>query len=293
MQSLALRSFIRAFQQDNSDKADATYNKFLYAGILALTTFGHAIIIQRLIAASQHLGTKCRIGVSSLIYRKALKLSKSDSDQTNVGKMINLLSSDVNRFINGLNLLHFLYIAPAQFLISSYLLWQELGVACFGGIGAILLLLPLQVYVGRVGMYFRTRISKRTDERGRFLNEIIRGIRLIKMYTWEEPFAKTLAKLRRLEVSLLQKRMYMKGIFMALDYTATKLISFCALVLYMLMGNPITADKAFFAFSLFNALLSTALAKLPLAASHGGELITTFARFEVKIRKFRFSSQKS
>ena len=45
-------------------------------------------------------------------------------------------------------------------------------------------------------MRFRNEIAKSTDERSMLVNEIVVGIKLIKMFTWEIPFFKMVAKIR-------------------------------------------------------------------------------------------------
>ena len=57
--------------------------------------------------------------------------------------------------------------------------------------------------MGKVFSRLRLETAKRTDERIRIMNEIIAGMRVIKMYTWEKPFAKLIELCRRYFTSLI------------------------------------------------------------------------------------------
>ena len=51
--------------------------------------------------------------------------------------------------------------------------------------------------LGRVFSRLRLRTATKTDERIRTMNEILTGMQVIKMYTWEKPFARIVELCRK------------------------------------------------------------------------------------------------
>ena len=51
--------------------------------------------------------------------------------------------------------------------------------------------------MGRLFLNVRTNTAKLTDGRIRIMNEIITGMRVIKMYAWEKSFAELVSEARK------------------------------------------------------------------------------------------------
>lgn len=51
--------------------------------------------------------------------------------------------------------------------------------------------------MGKMTAKYRYDVVKQTDARIRMLNEIIRGIQIVKLYAWEKPFTKLIQQIRK------------------------------------------------------------------------------------------------
>ena len=67
----------------------------------------------------------------------------------------------------------------------------------------------------------RHETAKKTDKRITLMREIINGIKVIKMYTWEKPFASLIAIARREEIKIIKKSSILKMLNFAFYYVAS------------------------------------------------------------------------
>lgn len=57
--------------------------------------------------------------------------------------MVNLLSNDVNRLDYSVFTIHYIWIAPLQTILVSYLLYKAVNLAAVAGVLALLAFLPI------------------------------------------------------------------------------------------------------------------------------------------------------
>ena len=124
----------------------------------------------------------------------------------------------------------------------------------------ILAFVPLQSWIGKKFSQFRSETAKKTDERIRIMSEIIQGIKVIKMYAWEHSFAKLIEEARKAEINVIQKACFYKAFNMSFFFTSARLVMALIFLTYVLMGEILTAEKAFLTLALYNvARLSMSL----------------------------------
>jgi len=203
---------------------------------------------------SQRIGMRFRVAFSSLIYRKAVKLSQSAFETSTTGQMVNLLSNDVGRFDLAFIFIHYLWLSPLLLLVVLYLSYRIVGWVIFLGCVVLVSMIPFQIWMARKFSQFRLETAKKTDVRIRLMNEIISGIRVVKMYAWENSFAKLVNNARSAETAVTFKSCLFRTINLVVYYTTAETVLVIMLLPIVLSGISVTPEMVFLPLSWINAI---------------------------------------
>ncbi|KAJ3584308.1 hypothetical protein NHX12_014804 [Muraenolepis orangiensis] len=257
-----LLEYFEAYQYDDALDPKPAY---LYATGISLSVLTAMVILHLFLFKLQSNGMRIRVALSHMIYKKALRLSSSATAQTTTGQIVNLLSTDVNKFDELSIFLHYLWVGPLNVVVVVALLWSVIGPSCLAGCVVLLFLMPLQSLSGKLFSKFSREMAVLTDSRILTMNEVVSGIRIIKMYAWEKPFAALVSAVRQEEVSKVMNGSYLRAFNMAFSFSASKLIVFITFSIYVTLGNIITASRVFYTVALYNSLRLTATLFFPAA----------------------------
>uniref|UniRef100_A0A8L2UKX0 ATP binding cassette subfamily C member 4 n=1 Tax=Rattus norvegicus TaxID=10116 RepID=A0A8L2UKX0_RAT len=280
VQPIFLGKIIDYFEKYDSDDSAALHTAYGYAAVLSLCTLILAILHHLYFYHVQCAGMRIRVAMCHMIYRKALRLSNSAMGKTTTGQIVNLLSNDVNKFDQVTIFLHFLWAGPLQAIGVTILLWVEIGISCLAGLAILVILLPLQSCIGKLFSSLRSKTAAFTDARIRTMNEVITGMRIIKMYAWEKSFADLITNLRKKEISKILGSSYLRGMNMASFFIANKVILFVTFTTYVLLGNKITASHVFVAMTLYGAVRLTVTLFFPSAIERVSEAVVSVRRIK-------------
>lgn len=123
----------------------------------------------------------------------------------------------------------------------------------------------------------KATLMKEKDSRAKLMNEILNGIKILKLYAWEPAFFERVAGLRNIELAVLKKEAYVLAV-MVLSFTiAPFLVALAAFTVYVLTGNTLDANTAFVSLSIFN-ILRLPMAWLPLLISYTTMFIVSLKR---------------
>ncbi|KAG9492165.1 ATP-binding cassette sub-family C member 4 [Eleutherodactylus coqui] len=279
IQPIFLGNVISYFEMDDPNDA-ALANAYINAAALSICTLLLAVLHHIYFYHVLRAGMKLRVAMCHMIFKKALRLNNTAMGKTTTGQIVNLLSNDVNKFDQVTIFLHFLWAGPLQAIAVTVLLWIEIGPSCLAGMAVLIILMPLQTILGKFFTSLRGKTAAFTDTRIRTMNEVISGMRIIKMYAWEQSFTQLVNDIRKKEISKVLQSSYLRGINLASFFVASKIIVFVTFATYVLLGNVISASRVFVAVSLYSAVRLTVTLFFPSAIERVSEAKVSIRRIK-------------
>jgi ABC-type multidrug transport system fused ATPase/permease subunit len=226
-----------------------------FVALIFLLPMLGSIAAARSNAMLAHVSVQFRNVLVTKIYRKALSLSPAARQRSSTGQIINMFSTDTKQLQMFLNFMNNVALAPFQIIVALALIYEQVGVATFVGLGFMFFMVPLNGLIFQKMTGIRKTKVKETDRRVKLMNEILSGIRVIKYYAWENAFTQKINIIRLRELDLLKQLAYIVAIGFTLIMMSAPLVQpILIFFVYVKLGNQLDAAKAFTTLSLFNVL---------------------------------------
>ena len=122
---------------------------------------------------------------------------------------------------------------------------SQVGAAVFAGLGFLVILAPINVFIFIFVGKFRRLTLKESDSRVKLVNEILSGIRVIKFYAWETPFRSQVEEVRERELQALTRLAYISAVgFSMIMLSAPIILPIVVFAVYIgISDEPLTASK--------------------------------------------------
>ncbi|RKP37855.1 ABC transporter [Dimargaris cristalligena] len=207
-------------------------------------------------------GYGTRAALVMAIYRKALRLSGKARQKYTQGAIVNLMSTDCSRLDIVAGFLNLIWVTPIIILVALGLLLWKLGLAALVGFAFMALYLPLQHYFAKSLGNARRQAVLLTDQRIKMTQQFLQGIKVVKLYAWEESLTKAIYAVRRLECRFIRKLMLIRGALFTCGMVLPSFATIISFIVYVAMGSSLDPGTIFASLALFN-VLRTPLMLLP------------------------------
>jgi len=188
--------------------------------------------------------------IMNFVYKKLNCVALSSLQHINLGKVLNLLSNDLNDIPNKSIFLWPLLVSPYNVFMAGFLLWNEFGPYSLISLISQCLFVLLSMWISSKSSGMRDHKNKLTDMRIKYTNELIECIRLIKLYAWEKPFSKIINSLRLKETLAYMDLAQIEAFSKPIAEVSMFVSLFVTCILYNWGGGILTPTKVYFTISI-------------------------------------------
>jgi ATP-binding cassette, subfamily C (CFTR/MRP), member 1 len=176
------------------------YEYYLCAGFFG-SMFVLSVGIQQMGIYSSILGGKVKAALTTAIFKKMIVREAFGSE----ADVVSLVAKDVEKLAEACLSLQYLWSGIVETIAVFVVVVFLMGSAVLPGLGLMCVFLPLQYWMGLKVAYQKKYLAKVSKRRISLMEEILRGIKLVKIYGWEASFFKNLNDIRTEEGNLLSR----------------------------------------------------------------------------------------
>ncbi|XP_076446071.1 ATP-binding cassette sub-family C member 4-like isoform X2 [Babylonia areolata] len=294
VQAVLMGFFIRMFEKSSllpSPESSSSSSSSSFASrplrVPDVYLFGGAICLVFLISIFIdhnffHHGHRMRVAATSLIYRKVMRLTSATLSPRQMEEIMNLVTREMDIFPMVVLPATYIVIGPLQLTVVCYLLWDwlELGPMTLAGVVVLLLLFPLQVFMGKLSHVLRHKTEQLSGQRMRKLQQLFSGLEELKMCCWEAMCEKIIRVAREQEQQQQHRLCTLQSFNSALTLTAGKLVLFVTVMMALAFGYPLSAAQVFTAMMLLETLRVSLSILLPSGLLYIKDLLATVSRVQ-------------
>ncbi|XP_044042035.1 ATP-binding cassette sub-family C member 9 isoform X5 [Siniperca chuatsi] len=287
---LCISGIVKYLKTDNDvampDKTKETYFGVYFmsstellqnTSVLAVLLFLALVLQRTFLQASYYVtietGINLRGALLAMIYNKILRLSTSNMSmgEMTLGQINNLVAIETNQLMWFLFLCPNLWAMPVQIVMGVILLYYLLGWSALVGASVIVLLAPVQYLIATKLADTQKSSLEHSTDRLKKTTEILKGIKLLKLYAWENIFCDSVEETRGKELTSLKTFAFYTSmsIFMNAAIPIAAVLATFVMHHFINKTGP-SPSEAFAALALFHILVT------PLF------LLSTVVRFAVK-----------
>ncbi|KAI0932659.1 hypothetical protein AcW1_000282 [Taiwanofungus camphoratus] len=172
-----------------------------------------------------------------------------------VGKINNLVTTDLQNIINGRDFLYIVVEIPLNTALSVWFLYKILGWSAFVGMAVMVTMFPLPGYIASKIQSVQLDKMKKTDARVQNVTESMNMIRMIKLFGWEPRVTQQILDKREDELHFQKKAKLLELLNGNINYVIPLVTMVATFATYtVIMKESLTASRVFSSIAVFDLL---------------------------------------
>ncbi|THU88444.1 P-loop containing nucleoside triphosphate hydrolase protein [Dendrothele bispora CBS 962.96] len=188
--------------------------------------------------------------------KKEEKNKEPTSDSSNlVGKINNLVTTDLENIIEGRDFLFAFVYIPVQITLCIIFLYIVVGWSAFVGLAIILIMFPVPGFIAKLVQDVQSNRLKKTDARVQTVTETMNVLRMVKLFGWEQKMEGRIAEKREEELVWIWRRQILELLNGTIkSYSSLRVMLTMYHSFTLIMKETLTASVVFSSMTVFDML---------------------------------------